>query len=302
MRLGGDPQAATALRFQIDAELHRAGHAVEGVALDLDGAAAEVGCAATEAACVGQVAAWVGRSVAVRAVIVGEVAADDSGDRTWIEIVDPTTRARLRRLEATPTADDWILLYGLARAIAAAIVELDHPPPPPTEEESAILAGLDELAPSGAYWHPPPPRRPPPPPRSIGVDLHRDFKHYCRARTRRELRARGEPIEPTPYCRNGPFWGYFRPPTWTLFGVALAGTVATATLYGIGLAEGDDEARRRRALIGGHVALGVTLVAAAVWVRLLFLDRRDARRFILRDKRLRSVEIQPAGMGVFARF
>ena len=58
MRFGGDPDAASTMRSQVQSDLEGAGYTVRGVALDIDAAAAKVKCRGGGDECAGKVADW----------------------------------------------------------------------------------------------------------------------------------------------------------------------------------------------------------------------------------------------------
>ncbi|MEZ4448083.1 MAG: hypothetical protein R3B09_01305 [Nannocystaceae bacterium] len=348
LRLGG-PSDADSLRWRLKEALTDGGYAVKTLAMDLTRAATWARCKLAEPRCLPRIAAELRRELGIDVFVYGVLAAPDSGDRSIVSIVstDPSASkgstasgewlAPLAVLEATPTSDDFILPFVYPIAIATAIHAIDHPTPPITEAEAKILAGLDheherpdtfeECDDCG--WHPPPRGDP-----RVPLELGRVWKYYCRTKPRGSGTEPGRLRDPLPYCRYGPFWGYFRIRSWIALGFTSAGVVATATAYGLGLAslgryrsdaaaldasgldptdpldhdaytarasavaaEGD---AARRALIAGDVALGATIVSVGVLALLHALDRRDAKRHIRRLEALRF--IAGPGFGVELRF
>lgn len=332
LRFTGPSSDALDLRHRIADEARRRDYNVVGISLEIDQYTAKLACEVRDDACLARLAASVRRQhPAIKFLVYGKVAPPDLDEPTWVTIFDVDAGAPVEVIVASPNSDDLLLPLVLPRRVVSGIDRAVHPPGPLTAEELALLAELEEnnqRPPSPPLWvhlypHRPPPEPPPPP--SIEPDLRRDFPEWCRIETRRQERAQGRTPTPAPapYCKNGPYWGYFRPRTWVAFSLAAAGLVATSVAYGLGgaahrryrdargaladsglvntaptdaeaytalasaVVDAGEEARVR--LLAGDLSLAATTLALGVFAVVVRRDRVLAKRYIREMKYRRYI-------------
>lgn len=338
MRISGDKEAGDDIRSYVQSEFEGAGFTVRGVATDLETAAQKAKCKQIGDECLSKIATWLGKGKAVPYdyLVYGTAAPADSGSPTTIVVYDLNKKAKVKEVEGTLTSDDFILKIVLARAAIEAINDAKSPPPPITAEEQKILDELDEG-----------PAKTPEELREeakaiadaqsgvdqgstdavdtsgVKVDLAADFKKYCSDEKRAKRQEENDRLDLHPYCKRGPFFGYWQPRAWVTLGLTATGLLATGVLYGAGLAlrgpykdavsavessglsntdpqqsaaytdlasDAVDKGRRYRTLlIGGDIALGATVLLAGVLTVMIFQDRTAARRWLKEEKALKAI-------------
>jgi len=252
MRFGGDPDAASGMRSQVQTDLEAAGYVVKGVALDIDAAAAKVKCRGGGDECAGKVAEWLIKGGAkggttYNFLVYGTWSSDPAKPGTLV-VYDVAQKKKVRELTPAGTVDDLILPLALPRELAAALKEYQTPPPPATEAELKVIAELDE------------PSKTPEELRAeadaikksqdavdsgasesidtsgVTVDLNKDFKQFCRTGPRKPRVNKDDPKDLRPACKLGPKFGYFQTRAWVALGLTGGALITSGIFYALGLA------------------------------------------------------------------
>ncbi len=252
MRFTGDPDAASTMRSQVQADLEGAGYSVRGVALDIDAAAAKVKCRGGGDECAGKVAEWLLKGGAkggttYNFLVYGSWSADPSKPGKLV-IYDVAQKKKVGEFSPAETADDLILPLALPREMAKTLKDYQNPPPSPSEAELKVIAELDEPAKTpeeirvetdainsainnvdngatdslAVEEHP--------------VDLKKDFKDYCRTGPRTPRVNKDDPKDLRPACKLGPKFGYFQTRAWVALGLTGGALITSGLFYALGLA------------------------------------------------------------------
>ena len=252
MRFGGDADAASSMRSQVQIDLEAAGYVVKGVALDIDAAAGKVKCKGSADDCVGKVAEWLmkgakGKGGTTYNFLVYGSWSTDPGKPGALVIYDVSQKKKVRELAPAGTVDDLILPLALPRELAAALKKYQNPPPPATEAELKVIAELDEPSKT--------PEELAAETRAITdaqnavdtgmgeavdtsgitVDLKKDFKTYCRNGPRKPRVNKDDPKDLRPACKLGPAFGYFQTRGWVALGLTAGALVTTGLFYTLGM-------------------------------------------------------------------
>ena len=251
-RFGGDPDAASSMRSQVQIDLEGAGYVVKGVALDIDTAADKVKCKGGPDECVGKVVEWLTKGAKGKGgttynfLVYGTWSTDPARPGSLV-IYDVAQKKKVREIAPAGTVDDLILPLALPRELAVSLKEYQNPPPPVTEAETKILAELDE------------PSKTPEELRAeadaikkaqesvdtgmseavdtsgVTVDLKKDFKTYCRTGPRKPRVNKDDPKDLRPSCKLGPGFGYFQARGWVALGLTAGALVTTGLFYTLGM-------------------------------------------------------------------
>jgi hypothetical protein len=252
MRFGGDTDAASTMRAQVQTDLEGAGFVVRGVALDIDAASAKVKCRGGGEACAGKVAEWLIKGgskggTTYNFLVFGSWSADPSKPGKLI-VYDVAQKKKIAEFSPADTVEDLILPLALPRELAAKVKEYQSPPPPATEAELKLIAELDE------------PAKTPEELRrekelldaaiagvdtgtsdsintdGVTVDLKKDFKEYCRTGPRAPRVNKDDPKDLRPACKLGPKFGYFQTRAWVALGLTGGALITSGLFYALGLA------------------------------------------------------------------
>lgn len=252
MRFGGDPDAASTMRSQVQTDLEAAGYTVRGVALDIDAAAGKVKCRGGGDECAGKVADWLLKGGAkggttYNFLVYGSWSADPSKPGKLV-IYDVAQKKKVGEFSPAATVDDLILPLALPRAMVAKLKDYQSPPAPASEAEQKLIAELDEPAKT---------------PEEIAletkiltdaengvdngtsesldfsgvtVDLNKDFKKFCRNGPRTPRVNKDDPKDLRPACKLGPKFGYFQTRGWVALGLTGGALITSGLFYALGLA------------------------------------------------------------------
>lgn len=252
MRFGGDPDAASTMRSQVQTDLEGAGYSVRGVALDIDAAAAKVKCRGGGDECAGKVADWLIKGGAkggttYNFLVYGSWSADPSKPGKLV-IYDVAQKKKVGEFSPAATVDDLILPLALPREMIARLKDYQTPPAPASEAEQKVLAELDE------------PARTPEEiaaetkaitdaenavdngssesidSSGVTVDLKADFKKFCRTGPRTPRVNKDDPKDLRPACKLGPKFGYFQTRGWVALGLTGGALITSGLFYALGLA------------------------------------------------------------------
>jgi len=252
LRFGGDVDAASSMRSQVQIDLDALGYVVKGVPLDIDAAAVKAKCKGSADDCVGKVADWLmkgakGKGATTYDFLVYGNWSTDPGRPGTLVIYDVAQKKKVRELTPAGTVDDVILPLALPRELAASLKEYQNPPPPATEAELKVVAELDEPSKT--------PEELAAEARAIKdatdavdsgmgeavdtsgitVDLKKDFKTYCRTGPRKPRVNKDDPKDLRPACKLGPRFGYFQTRGWVALGLTAGALVTTGLFYTLGM-------------------------------------------------------------------
>ncbi len=337
---GGD-----AMRYGVQAALAENGYTVVGVRASFEDSAAKVKCKAADKSCIGSVTDYLVQNTRqpITHYAYG-IASNDPAATSTVVVVDVKTKAIVVEMNYTHSDDDLILPIALPRDLGARLLNSQLPLPPMSDDEKAKIAALDE---------------PEQTPEEIAadkreleekrkralegynqnldageqkVDLRAEFKDFCRNGPREDkvtkLEDGTELVErdPRPACKRGPVFGYFRPRSWIMGGLAVTAGLATIAMYSIalvnrgkwsdakdeldasGLSPSDpttaDEYARLAGQVssagdkvggfalGGDIALGATLLLGVVFAITVGQDRKLAKSELAREKEMRISDLR----------
>lgn len=246
---------AEGLRTEVQSSLQEGGLTVKSVALTIEAAGKKAKCKKGEVSdsCLATIGKWLNKSkkTASDYIIYGEGTTEGSVNKVTVHIYDIAKGERVKTVQASVYADDFIVPLVIPTAVTRNLSEHIVPPAPVTPEEQAILDQLDEPAKTpeeiaeekrkleeaekaageidaSSLLDP----------SQIEVDLKKDFKEFCREGKRKPTTKdeNGNKVKDLrPACKRGPFWGYLQTRSWVAVGLTAVAGAATIGFYGAAL-------------------------------------------------------------------